>query len=55
LQPVLVLLFAHLFFKLGISEDFTGTITVEKMSYMLLIFSGVYLTSVGAIRKKMGY
>lgn len=45
LQPVLVMLFAYLFSALGLSDDYTGTITWEKIGYMLLIFSGVYITS----------
>lgn len=43
-QPVLVMLFAVLFAFLGIADDYTGTITIEKAMYMLLIFIGVYLT-----------
>ena len=44
-QPVLVILFTFLFFSLG-WVDYTQTITSEKIIYMLLIFTGVYLTSV---------
>lgn len=44
-QPVLVIFFAVYFSYLGIADDYTDTITVEKMGYMLLIFLGVGLTS----------
>ena len=44
-QPVLVILFAFLFSYIGWSEDYTDTITLQKLVYMLLIFVGVYLTS----------
>lgn len=45
LQPVMVIFFAFLLFYLGWSEDFTGTITAEKIVYMALIFVGVFLTT----------
>lgn len=45
LQPVLVLFFAFFLAYLGWSEDFTHTITTQKIGYMLLIFLGVYLTA----------
>jgi drug/metabolite transporter (DMT)-like permease len=45
LQPVLVLFFAFFLAYLGWSEDFTHTITTQKIGYMLLIFFGVYLTA----------
>lgn len=44
-QPVLVIFFAVYFSYIGIAEDYTGSITWEKMGYMLLIFIGVGLTS----------
>jgi len=44
-QPLLVVLFAFLFAYLNWSDDYTNTITLEKIGYMLLIFVGVYLTS----------
>ena len=44
-QPVLVLFFAFFLAYLGWSEDFTHTITTQKIGYMLLIFFGVYLTA----------
>lgn len=50
LQPVLVLFFAFFLAYLGWSEDFTHTITTQKIGYMLLIFFGVYLTA----RRKVG-
>jgi drug/metabolite transporter (DMT)-like permease len=52
LQPVLVMIFALLFYKMGISEDYTDTITFEKICYMLLIFVGVYITSSTSFKKK---
>lgn len=45
LQPILVIAFAFLLAAIGIAEDYTGTITMEKMMYMILIFAGVYITS----------
>lgn len=45
LQPVLVIVFAILLSYLGIAEDYSGTITIKKFVYMLLIFVGVWLTS----------
>lgn len=45
LQPVLVMFFAFVLSATGLAEDYTDTITMEKLLYMLLIFVGVYLTS----------
>lgn len=45
LQPVMVVFFAFTLNALGIAEDYTGTITLEKILYMLVIFAGVYITS----------
>jgi drug/metabolite transporter (DMT)-like permease len=45
LQPVLVMFFAYFLSAIGIAEDYTGAITWEKILYMLIIFTGVYLTS----------
>ncbi|MFT6246473.1 MAG: drug/metabolite transporter (DMT)-like permease [Salibacteraceae bacterium] len=53
LQPVLVMLFAVVLSAVGMAEDYTGTITVEKIMYMLLIFIGVYITSSSSFTKKM--
>lgn len=44
-QPVLVVFFAFALSWLGIAEDYSGTITLEKIFYMLVIFAGVYITS----------
>lgn len=44
-QPVIVMLFAFLFASLHWSDDYTGTITAQKILYMLLIFTGVYMAS----------
>lgn len=52
LQPVLVMIFAFLLSAFGIAEDYTGTITLEKIGYMLVIFLGVYITSVSSFGKK---
>jgi drug/metabolite transporter (DMT)-like permease len=45
LQPVLVMFFAVFLSYIGIADDYTGTITLEKILYMIIIFLGVYLTS----------
>ncbi len=45
LQPVLVIFFAVFLSYLGVSDDYTDTITWEKAGYMVLIFAGVWLTS----------
>lgn len=44
-QPIMVMFFTFLFASIGWSEDFTGSITLEKIAYMLMIFTGVYLIS----------
>jgi drug/metabolite transporter (DMT)-like permease len=44
-QPVLVIVFAIIFASIGLSDDYTQTITIEKIGYMLMIFFGVWLTS----------
>lgn len=51
-QPMMVILFAFLFSAIGISEDFTGTITLEKVMYMFIIFCGVYITSASSRKLK---
>jgi drug/metabolite transporter (DMT)-like permease len=43
LQPVLVIVFAYLFYTLGISGDYTKDITAIKILWMLVIFTGVFL------------
>jgi|TARA_R110000737_G_scaffold151521_1_gene180837 drug/metabolite transporter (DMT)-like permease len=45
LQPVLVIFFALLFAYIGFTEDYTHTITSQKIFFMVLIFVGVYITS----------
>jgi drug/metabolite transporter (DMT)-like permease len=45
LQPVLVIFFALFFAYIGIAEDYSGTITWQKIAYMFMIFTGVWLTS----------
>ena len=45
LQPVLVVFFAFLFSAIGVADDYTHTITLEKILYALLIFAGVYIVS----------
>ena len=52
-QPVMVMFFAFSFSALGIAADYTGTITLEKIAYMLVIFLGVYITSHSAIRTRL--
>ena len=44
-QPVLVIFFTILFAAIGWAEDYSGAITFEKILYMFMIFSGVYLIS----------
>lgn len=45
LQPVLVIGFAYLFASIGLTDDYTGAVSFEKISYMILIFIGVYTLS----------
>lgn len=52
-QPILVIFFAYVFGALGIVEDYTDTITLEKLGYMLLIFTGVYLTSHNSLKNRL--
>lgn len=52
LQPVMVMIFAFLFTSIGIAEDYTHTITAEKIGYMLLIFVGVFLTNRASVMNK---
>ena len=51
-QPVLVIFFAILFAAIGLSEDYTQTITLEKIGYMAMIFFGVWLTSYFSKKEK---
>jgi drug/metabolite transporter (DMT)-like permease len=51
LQPVLVMFFAYVLSLIGIAEDYTDTITWEKIGYMLLIFIGVYTTGSSSFLK----
>lgn len=44
-QPVMVAIFTFLFAYLGWAADFSNAITGERILYMLLIFTGVYLVS----------
>jgi len=53
LQPVLVMFFAYVLNAIGLVEDYTGTITGEKILYMMLIFSGVYITSSSSFMRKV--
>ncbi len=50
-QPVMVLLFTFLFAFIGWSEDYRSSITSEKILYMFVIFTGVYLTSKSTSKK----
>lgn len=45
LQPVLVVFFAFFLSSFGLADDYTQTITISKIMYMLLIFTGVYTIS----------
>lgn len=49
-QPILVLLFTFLFSYIGLSSDYTSSISIEKIGYMLMILIGVYLS----VFKKVG-
>lgn len=55
LQPVMVIVFAYLFYIIGLSGDYTKSITVAKVMWMCIIFLGVYLVvrSEG-IKKRFG-
>lgn len=44
-QPIMVIVFTILFAALGWAENYSNTITLERLLYMLLIFIGVYLVS----------
>ncbi len=44
-QPVLVMGFAFLFSLIGLADDYTNTITFEKVGYMAMIFVGVWITA----------
>lgn len=46
IQPLMVIVFAILFAAIGFTKDYTDTITWQKICFMLLIFLGVYITSV---------
>ncbi|NGF74372.1 DMT family transporter [Fluviicola sp. SGL-29] len=43
LQPVMVIVFAYLFYAIGLSEDYTKSITAIKLLWMCVIFAGVYM------------
>lgn len=45
LQPILAIFFAFFFFYIGISDDDSGSVSLEKVLYMLLVFAGVFITS----------
>ncbi len=51
-QPMLVIVFAYVFYYLNVSEDYRNTITIPKIGYMLLIFLGVWITSYATKRNK---
>jgi hypothetical protein len=40
----MVIGFAYLFLSIGIADDYTSSITLRKIIYMLMIFLGVYLS-----------
>jgi len=52
LQPVLVMFFAYTLSSIGIADDYTDTITWEKVLYMTIIFIGVYITSSSSFQLK---
>ena len=51
-QPMLVIVFAYVFYYLHASEDYRNTITAPKIGYMLLIFLGVWITNFATKRNK---
>jgi drug/metabolite transporter (DMT)-like permease len=51
-QPVLVMGFAYLFSLIGLADDYTNTITFEKVGYMAMIFVGVWITAYYGKNKK---
>ncbi len=51
LQPVMVMFFAFTLSYIGWADDYTNTITLEKIIYMLIIFLGVYLVSKRVVKK----
>lgn len=51
-QPVLVMIFTVLFAYFGWTVDFVEAITFEKIAYMLMIFTGVYLISRSAYKER---
>lgn len=53
LQPVLVMFFAYTLSSIGIADDYTDTITWEKVLYMTIIFIGVYITSSSSFQLKL--
>ncbi|MEN9400972.1 MAG: hypothetical protein RL632_2075 [Bacteroidota bacterium] len=52
-QPVQVMLFAYLFTAMGIADNYTATITWQKIMYMLVIFIGVYIASRKTLQFRM--
>lgn len=44
-QPIMVVVFTYIFAWLSWTADFTKSITMERLCYMLLIFVGVYLVT----------
>jgi drug/metabolite transporter (DMT)-like permease len=52
-QPVQVMLFAYLFTAMGIADNYTATITWQKIMYMLVIFIGVYVASRKTLQFRM--
>ena len=53
LQPVLVMFFAYTLSSIGVADDYTDTITWEKVLYMTIIFIGVYITSSSSFQLKL--
>ena len=51
-QPMMVILFTFLFSYFGLADDYSATITLEKVLYMLIIFFGVYITSSSSLKLK---
>lgn len=51
LQPIMVIFFAYVFDFFGITDDYSQTITLEKILYMILILIGVSITSSSSFLK----
>lgn len=51
-QPAFVIMLTFLFTYIGWTKDFVGSLSLEKVFYMLLIFVGVFLISRSSLSEK---